>query len=89
MADQAEGGQGNFIDHAKCIPGGMPSMMSAPAQELYRHTGNHLYLGWHRSSSHFHRWSPLAHERGADLSGIFDRQMDRRRRRRCLRRARS
>jgi hypothetical protein len=33
MADQAEGGQGNFIDHAKCIPGGMPSMMSAPAQE--------------------------------------------------------
>jgi len=33
MADQAKGGQGNFIDHAKCIPGGMPSMMSAPAQE--------------------------------------------------------
>jgi hypothetical protein len=32
MADQAEGGQGN-IDHARCIPGGMPSMMSAPAQE--------------------------------------------------------
>jgi len=21
MADQAKGGQGNFIDHAKCIPG--------------------------------------------------------------------
>src|SRR6266550_6161020 len=33
MADQAKGGQGNFIDHAKCVPGGMPSMMSAPAQE--------------------------------------------------------
>src|SRR5450432_1248475 len=33
MADQAEGGQGNFIDHAKCYPGGMPSMMSAPNQE--------------------------------------------------------
>src|ERR1700730_798211 len=33
MADQAKGGQGNFADHAKCIPGGMPSMMSAPAQE--------------------------------------------------------
>ncbi len=33
MADQARGGQGNFIDHAKCIPGGMPSMMSAPVQE--------------------------------------------------------
>jgi hypothetical protein len=33
MADQARGGQGNFIDHARCIPGGMPSMMSAGAQE--------------------------------------------------------
>jgi len=33
MADQAKGGQGNFIDHAKCVPGGMPSMMSALAQE--------------------------------------------------------
>src|SRR5260370_37367032 len=33
MADQAKGGQGNFIDHAKCIPGGMPSMMSTPTME--------------------------------------------------------
>jgi hypothetical protein len=33
MADQAKGGQGNFLDHAKCIPGGMPSMMSTPTQE--------------------------------------------------------
>src|ERR1700719_4491464 len=33
MADQAKGGQGNFIDHAKCVPGGMPSMMSALEQE--------------------------------------------------------
>jgi hypothetical protein len=33
MADQAKGGQGNFLDHAKCIPGGMPSMMSSPVQE--------------------------------------------------------
>src|SRR6266478_4752978 len=33
MADQAKGGQGNFIDHAKCVPGGMPSMMSGLAQE--------------------------------------------------------
>ena len=34
MADQAKGGQGNFLDHAKCIPGGMPSMMSTPTQEF-------------------------------------------------------
>jgi hypothetical protein len=33
MSDQAQGGQGNFIDHARCIPGGMPSMMSAAIQE--------------------------------------------------------
>jgi hypothetical protein len=33
MADQAKGGQGNFIDHARCIPGGMPSMMSSATQE--------------------------------------------------------
>jgi len=34
MADQARGGQGNFLDHAKCIPGGMPSMMSVPRMEF-------------------------------------------------------
>jgi hypothetical protein len=34
MADQAKGGQGNFIDHARCIPGGMPSMMSTPRMEF-------------------------------------------------------
>ena len=33
MADQAKGGQGNFIDHAKCVPGGMPRMMAARRQE--------------------------------------------------------
>jgi hypothetical protein len=33
MADQAKGGQGNFIDHARCIPGGMPAMMSAERVE--------------------------------------------------------
>jgi hypothetical protein len=34
MADQAKGGQGNFLDHARCIPGGMPSMMSLPRMEF-------------------------------------------------------
>jgi hypothetical protein len=32
MADQAEGGIGNYPT-ARCLPGGMPRMMSAPAQE--------------------------------------------------------
>ena len=33
MADQALGGQGNFANHAACIPGGMPSMMATPTHE--------------------------------------------------------
>src|SRR5437868_508515 len=27
LADQAKGGQGNFVDHALCHPAGMPFMM--------------------------------------------------------------
>jgi hypothetical protein len=34
MADQAKGGQGNVIEHAKCVPGGMPWMMSEPTMEF-------------------------------------------------------
>ena len=34
MADQAKGGQGNFLGHAQCVPGGMPSMMSIPTMEF-------------------------------------------------------
>src|SRR5262245_47178482 len=33
MADQALGGQGNFAGHARCLPGGMPTMMAAATQE--------------------------------------------------------
>jgi hypothetical protein len=29
LADQAHGGQGNFVGHAKCLPAGMPFMMVA------------------------------------------------------------
>src|SRR5712671_7562413 len=29
IADQAQGGQGNFFDHARCIAGGMPMMTTA------------------------------------------------------------
>ena len=29
IADQAKGGQGNFVGHAKCLPAGMPFMMIA------------------------------------------------------------
>ncbi len=33
MADQALGGQGNFVGHARCLPGGMPAMMASAVQE--------------------------------------------------------
>ena len=29
LADQANGGEGNFFDHARCLPGGMPLMTIA------------------------------------------------------------
>ena len=33
LAEQAEGGQGLFLDHASCLPAGMPTMMSGGTQE--------------------------------------------------------
>ncbi len=33
LAEQAEGGQGLFLDHASCLPAGMPTMMSAGTHE--------------------------------------------------------
>ena len=33
LAEQALGGQGLFLDHASCFPGGMPTMMSAGTHE--------------------------------------------------------
>src|SRR6266704_416293 len=34
LAEQAEGGQGLFLDHASCLPAGMPTMMSAGTHEF-------------------------------------------------------
>jgi len=33
LVEQAEGGQGLFLEHASCLPAGMPTMMSAGTQE--------------------------------------------------------
>ena len=50
---------------------------------IHHHAGNHLYLGSAvETSSDLHRRTRLADEHRADLSGLFDRQMDRRGRRR-------
>jgi hypothetical protein len=34
LAEQAQGGQGLFLDHASCFPAGMPTMMSAGTHEF-------------------------------------------------------
>jgi len=36
LADQAKGGHGNAIDYARCVAGGMPSMMIAFFPRLQR-----------------------------------------------------
>src|SRR5262249_44867306 len=34
LAEQAQGSQGLFLDHASCLPAGMPTMMSAGTHEF-------------------------------------------------------
>ena len=34
LDEQAEGGQGNFLDHASCLPAGMPTMKRPPMTRL-------------------------------------------------------
>jgi hypothetical protein len=47
IADQANGGQGNYFDHAvRCAPGGMPLMTIAFSARVRRHAGHHLHFGW-------------------------------------------
>ena len=89
MADQAKGGQGNFLDHARCLPGGMPSMMSVPTMEFIV-TPDTTYIATGSSDLRriFTDGRPWPDRSRADLSGLCDRQMDRPGRRGRLRRAR-
>ena len=90
IADQAKGGLGNFPT-ARCLPAGMPHMMMAfgPQEYVITPETTYILLGWRRPlSSHLHRRTRLADATRADLSGLFDRPMDRPGRRRPLRRAR-
>ena len=87
LAEQAEGGQGLFLDHASCLPAGMPTMMSGGTQEYIVTPETDLCFGRHRSTPGFHRRTALADGPGTDLSGLFDGPVDRRGRRRRLRRA--
>ena len=54
LADQAKGGQGNFIDHALCFPAGMPFMMVAtrPIEFVVRPETTYVLVG---GSDHYRR----------------------------------
>ena len=92
LADQAKGGHGNAIDYARCVAAGMPSMMIAfrPLEFIVSPETTYIVIADH---DHLRRiftdgrdWPK---DLRADLCGLLDRQMDRRGRRRPLRRARS
>ena len=92
IADQANGGEGNFFDHAvRCMPGGMPINMIAfrPLEFVVTPETTYILVG---GAEHFRRiftdgrdWPK---EPGADLCGLLDRQMVRYRWRRRVRHAR-
>jgi hypothetical protein len=54
LADQAKGGQGNFVDHALCHPAGMPFMMVAtrPLEFVVRPETTYILVG---GSDHYRR----------------------------------
>jgi hypothetical protein len=54
LADQAKGGQGNFLDHARCMPAGMPLNMIAfrPLEFVVTPRTTYVLIG---GSDHFRR----------------------------------
>jgi hypothetical protein len=54
IADQAKGGQGNFVDHAQCLPAGMPFMMVAtrPLEFVVTPDSTYILVG---GSDHYRR----------------------------------
>jgi hypothetical protein len=54
LADQAKGGQGNFVDHAQCLPAGMPFMMVAtrPLEFVVTPQSTYILVG---GSDHYRR----------------------------------
>src|SRR5215469_7577746 len=44
IADQAKGGQGNFVEHAQCLPAGMPFMMVATRPLEFVVTADTTYI---------------------------------------------
>jgi hypothetical protein len=54
IADQAKGGQGNFVEHAQCLPAGMPFMMVAtrPLEFVVTPDSTYILVG---GSDHYRR----------------------------------
>jgi hypothetical protein len=54
LADQAKGGEGNYIDHARCLAAGMPHMMIAfrPLEFVVTRATTYILIG---SEDHFRR----------------------------------
>jgi hypothetical protein len=54
IADQAQGGEGNYIDHARCLAAGMPHMMIAfrPLEFVVTSDTTYILIG---SEDHFRR----------------------------------
>ena len=54
LADQAKGGQGNFVGHARCLPAGMPLMMIAfrPLEFVVTPETTYILIG---GSDHYRR----------------------------------
>jgi hypothetical protein len=54
IADQAQGGEGNYIDHAKCLAAGMPLMMVAfrPLEFVVKPRTTYILIG---SEDHYRR----------------------------------
>src|SRR5262245_26207827 len=88
IADQATGGLGNFPT-AWGRAAGMPYMMMAfgPLEWVITPKTTYILIAWHDHLRR-HRWTRLARQYRANLCGVLDRALDRRGRRRGLRRAR-
>jgi hypothetical protein len=54
IKDQADGGEGNFLDHARCLPGGMPLMTIAffPLEFVVTPDTSYILIG---GSEHYRR----------------------------------
>ena len=86
IADQANGGLGNFPTTTG-RPAGMPHMMMAfrPLEFVVTPDTTYILIGSLRPlSPHFHRRPRMAEGHRADLCGLFDRQVGRYGRRRPL-----